>query len=397
MKEGTAMDLLLSFDFFPMIGGAHTWMYEVYKRWPNPVTVLANDYGADPDLETEQREFDATDHGGLAIERHPLTVPDISLFNPACVRQFLRINGMIRRLAGDRPCRIHNLRAFPEGIAAAVYKKWLNRSCRLITYVHGEELNVAATSRQLSYYTRRVLRASDLIIVNSRVTRDKTMAFAPGIKEPVVVHPGVEPDVFVAEPEAIERQKKAWGVKENETVLTTIARLEPRKNHRTVLNAMASVHKSGVALRYIIASDGEERQALIDQARDLGISDRVVFSGRISQKEKALTYAASDIHIMPSIEAGPMVEGFGIVFIEAAAAGIPSISGDCGGQAEAVRHGETGLVVDGTDEKMVGDAILKLASDSVLRDRMGQAGRKWADTHDWKQIALQTWEQCVNL
>ncbi len=98
------------------------------------------------------------------------------------------------------------------------------------------------------------------------------------------------------------------------------------------------------------------------------------FTGAVSDAEKKLIFAACDIHAMPSVQLGEMIEGFGIVFLEAAAAGKPSICGNIGGQAEAVLDGRTGLVVDGADLDRVADALRSLVRDRALRQRLGRAG-----------------------
>lgn len=383
-------ELLLCQDFFPQIGGAHTWMYEVYKRWPRQVWVLANDYATDPDYEKKQTVFDTASHESLSIVRYPMSMEDISIFSTRCIERYWRIIQKIHRILNGQRGTLHCLRAFPEGIAAALYKKYVNRSCRIITYVHGEELNVAATSRQLSLFAGWVLGQSDLLICNSLATREKTLLFKPDISEPEVIHPGVEWGCYQVSKADIMQQRKKWGCRDGEIVLTTIARLEPRKNHRNVLDAMAFLRNTGIPIRYIIASDGEERLALEDQAKSLGMSDQVHFTGVISHTEKIRTFASADIHVMPSVEAGAMVEGFGIVFIEAAAAGTPSIAGNSGGQPEAVRHEKTGLIVDGTRNEAIADAILRLAADPRLREKMSSAGREWARSHDWDQVAKKT-------
>ena len=95
---------------------------------------------------------------------------------------------------------------------------------------------------------------------------------------------------------------------------------------------------------------------------------------------------------MPSIQHGEMIEGFGIVFLEAAAAGVPSICGNVGGQAEAVVRGKTGLVVDGASLYDVKRAIRRLATDKSMRVMMGREGRKWAENHDWDHVVEATWE-----
>ena len=386
---------MISLDFFPAMGGAHTWMYEVYKRWPGKVTVLACDYSDDPDLADEQTLFDGKDQGSLNVSRHPMSVIDISILNLRCIRQFLQLVLTIRDMVKGDPATLHCLRAFPEGIAAALYKRIFNQSCKTVVYVHGEELNVAATSRQLSLYTRWVLAGSDFVIVNSKTTAEKVKLFVHRTSEPEVVHPGVEWAAYQVSPQCIRQQREKWDCREGQAVLTTVARLEARKNHKVVLGAMASLKKSGVDLKYIITGDGEEREALENLAAALGLKDRVVFTGVVSHAEKIRTFASADIHIMPSVEVGPMVEGYGIVFIEAAAAGIPSIAGNTGGQTEAVSHGRTGLIVDGTQEDQVTAAIGQLLDDPGLSKKMGNAGRSWARTQDWNLISRKTWQMIV--
>lgn len=390
-------NLLLSYDFFPMIGGAHTWMYEAYKRFDDTVHVFAQDYASRDALGKKQAAFDSEDHGALEIRRVNAGIADISLLSMPFWRHLRYMTQEIKQFVQKGPCVLHSLRAFPEGIAAAVYKAWVNPDCRLVTYVHGEELNVAATSRQLSFLAHQVLARSDLIIVNSRATLEKTKGFCSACPPTAVIHPGVDHKVFDAEPERVEALRTQWGVKAGEQVLITMARLEPRKNHAAVLNAMEGLKQKGIHLRYIIGSEGEEEAALKGLAGQLGLSDQVVFTGYMRPEEKNLAFSAADIHIMPSIEHGPMVEGFGIVFIEAAAAGTPSIAGNSGGQAEAVQHNETGLVVDGTRVDEVAAAIEKLALDTPLRETMGRAARQWAAQHDWDNVARKTVEAVKNI
>jgi phosphatidylinositol alpha-1,6-mannosyltransferase len=100
--------------------------------------------------------------------------------------------------------------------------------------------------------------------------------------------------------------------------------------------------------------------------------------------------ALADIHIMPSITYGEVLEGFGIVFLEAAAAGIPSIAGNTGGQAEAVVDGRTGFVVDGTNVETIANAIRQLAENRQLRHEMGEYGRRWASAHEWQTLVDKT-------
>jgi phosphatidylinositol alpha-1,6-mannosyltransferase len=124
----------------------------------------------------------------------------------------------------------------------------------------------------------------------------------------------------------------------------------------------------------------------------MGLQDWSRFPGAISEHEKRLLFAASDIYAMPSIQLGEMIEGFGIVFLEAAAAGVPSVCGNTGGQPEAVLDRETGIVVDGEDLNDVASAVRNLAINPELRRYMGERGRVWAAEHAWESVVERTRE-----
>jgi phosphatidylinositol alpha-1,6-mannosyltransferase len=156
-----------------------------------------------------------------------------------------------------------------------------------------------------------------------------------------------------------------------------------------VIRAIAELRREGLPLAYVCGGGGEEKTKLVELVDALEMHEWVRFTGVLTDDERALTYGASDIYAMPSIMYGQMTEGFGIVFLEAAAVGIPSIAGNVGGQAEAVLDGKTGVVVDGLDLPQVKAAIKRLALDSSLRDQMGEEGVKWARSHDWAVVSEQ--------
>ncbi|MGI0014113.1 MAG: glycosyltransferase family 4 protein, partial [Nitrososphaera sp.] len=148
--------------------------------------------------------------------------------------------------------------------------------------------------------------------------------------------------------------------------------------------------REGLPVRYVCGGDGQERRRLTALVNDLDLQDWVRLPGAVSDQEKKLIYGASHIYAMPSIQVGEMIEGFGIAFLEAAAAGIPSICGDSGGQSEAVIHGKTGFVVDAASLSGVYQAIKNLVQDAELRAVMGREGKRWAAEHDWTKVVERT-------
>lgn len=383
-------NLLLCGDFYPKIGGAHHWLYNLYRGWPGMVTVFA---GLQPtgaaDPYEQQRCFDAGDHGSLLIRRIDLSVDDISIFNYSFWKTLITAVHLISAETGNGQAVLHCLRAFPEGILGLAWKAISPRKRRLVTFAHGEEVTCAKTSRQLLVLGHLVYKMSNLVITNSLNTEALVHSLAASAKT-AVIHPGVNPADFVFSEEERELRRAFYGFAHDDIVLVTVARMEARKNHIGVLNAMRRLLDSGIPLKYLIVGGGEEEQNLQALAVELCLNNAVRFTGVLPDRQRSLAMALADIHIMPSITYGEVLEGFGIVFLEAAAACIPSIAGNTGGQAEAVMDGRTGFVVDGTNVETIANAIRQLAENRQLRHEMGEYGRRWASAHEWQTLVDKT-------
>lgn len=387
-------DLLLSSDFYPMIGGAHHWLYNVYSRWPSPVTVFAGSQltNNDTDAIEQQRAFDAGDHGSLLLRRIELWFPDINIFNFAFWRRLIAAVRLISAETGRSQATLHCLRAFPDGILGLAWKALAPRRRQIVTFAHGEEISIAWSSRQLKILSYWVYKASALVITNSLNTEALVHSLSPSAKT-AVIHPGVTLIDFAFPTEELEHGRAVYGFAHDDVVLVTVGRMEVRKNHANVLKAMRRLLDSGLQLKYLIVGGGGEEQTLRALVKNLQLEQAVRFTGFLPDQGRSLAMALADIHIMPSIHHGQMFEGFGIVFIEAAAAGIPSIAGNTGGQTEAVLHGKTGLVIDGTKVDAIVGAIKQLAENSGLRREMGDAGRQWAAAHEWQSVAVKIFQE----
>jgi phosphatidylinositol alpha-1,6-mannosyltransferase len=159
-------------------------------------------------------------------------------------------------------------------------------------------------------------------------------------------------------------------------VLLSVGRLQTRKGHDLMIQAVRQLtrlhHRS---LRYVIVGDGQERSRLEALVDECGVRDHVTFSGEVPSELLPHYFAACDIFVLPNrVEQGD-VEGFGIVFLEAAAAGKPTVGGRSGGVPEAVADGVTGLLVGGTDVEELAVTIERLIDSELMRRNLGDAGR----------------------
>jgi phosphatidylinositol alpha-1,6-mannosyltransferase len=385
-------DVLVSYDFPPMIGGAHSWLYEVYRRSPTEVNVLTAKYSENENEASLQRSFDRAAHGALRIARTADTTYQIELRSYHYLRTLWHQASEIGRLAGShRRSRseihvIHALRAFPEGVAAWLFCRRNRRTGRLVTYVHGEEILVSQTSRQLSMFANRVYRDSDLVIANSENTRALLASIYPGV-ESVSIHPGVDVKRFSEAKDFRSGIRDAQGWPQDTVIVLTLARMEPRKNHAMVIRAVAKLRAQGMPVALICAGDGPERNVLESLATELCVAPWIRFVGSVAEEEKPTLFSSADIFAMPSVSVGAMIEGFGIVFLEAAAAGLPTVCGNSGGQGEAVLDGKSGFVVDGESLEAVAGAIGQFATNENLRREFGAAGRRWAAENDWEVLS----------
>jgi phosphatidylinositol alpha-1,6-mannosyltransferase len=201
------------------------------------------------------------------------------------------------------------------------------------------------------------------------------------------ITPGLDAAVFFPEPRDPELRSR-YGIKD-ELVVMTIARLDPRKGHDRVLRALAELKDCVPSFKYVIVGKGEREAELRKLAVNLHMQDNVIFAGFVATQDLNHYYNMADIMAMPNIDLDGNVEGFGMVFLEANAAGKPVIGGRSGGTIEAVAEGETGFLVDPGDEHELVEALRKLLTDDELRRRMGEHGlRRVRQEFDWDSRAV---------
>jgi phosphatidylinositol alpha-1,6-mannosyltransferase len=197
-----------------------------------------------------------------------------------------------------------------------------------------------------------------------------------------VVPPGVDTERFhPLTASARDDARSHFGLPADAEVVVSISRLVPRKGFDTAIRAAAALRRARPDLILAIAGGGRDRQRLERLAAELDAPVR--FLGRVSNDELPLLYGCGDVYAMVCRNrwGGLEQEGFGIVFVEAAACGVPQVAGDSGGAAEAVADGETGIVVRHPDDHhAVARAFVELLDDPARRQQMGEAARLRAVT-----------------
>ena len=372
--------LLLTEVFPPAKGGSGRWLWELYRRLPaGAARVVAHDSpGA--------AEFDRTHE--LPIDRVPLRFPTWGALGWAGARAYAkalcRLDAIARRA---RPRSVHCGKALPEGLLARALK--CRRGLPYVCYVHGEELTLTRTSRQLRWLTRVALRGADRLVANSRHTRDllvRDWGLPPA--RVTVMHPGTDTTRFApAAPDRAARARLGW---EGRRVVLTVGALQARKGQDMMIRALPDVRRRCPDVLYAVAGEGWQRPRLEALVDEVGVRDCVQFRGAPDDEELIRYYQQCDLFVLANRQVDWDFEGFGIVLLEAQACGKAVLAGASGGTAETMDAPHTGRVVPCEAPGPLADAVVDLLEQPALREGMGQRGRAWVtERFDWEVLGRQ--------
>lgn len=354
--------LLVTNDFPPKIGGIQSLLWEWWRRLPSDqFAVLTSPYAG-------TAEFDAAQPFRIERVREPVLLP-----HPIMVRR-------VNELAADFGAELIVLDpAVPLGLIGP------SLDLPYDVVLHGAEVTVPGRlpgSKQALAY---VLRNARHVIAAGLYPAAEAELAAGRPLPTTVVPPGVDTERFRPLTDHERRQARAdFGLPVDGQVILGVSRLVPRKGFDTAIRAVARMRDTHPELVLAIAGGGRDRERLGKLATELGAP--VVFLGRVDHDDLPRLFGCADVFTMLCRNrwGGLEQEGFGIVFVEAAACGVPQVAGDSGGAAEAVDDGQTGIVIRRPDNEItaVPDAVAaftRLLDDPELRRRMALASRTRAE------------------
>ncbi len=365
--------LLVTNDFPPKVGGIQAYLWELWRRL-DPDTFAVLTARSHPDAPAFDRDQASR---GIRIERVPsrVLVP-----TPHLVR---RIRESARR-AGAGLVVLDP--AFPLGIVGPQ----LGMPYGVV--LHGAEVAVPGRLPVSRQVLARVLRRSAVVVSAGgypaaearRAVRHKAM---PPVVE---IPPGVDLDRFHPLTGAERTAARAdFGLPVDGPLVVSVSRLVPRKGMDVLIDASVRLRTDAPDLTVAIAGRGRDGERLAGRVAERAAPVRLL--GAVGDVDLPRLVGAADVFVMLCRDRwlGLEQEGFGVVFLEAAAAGVPQIAGASGGAGEAVRHGETGLVVRRpTDTAAAVSAIGRLLADRELRSKMGAAARHRAEaSFDYDRLA----------
>jgi len=366
--------LLVTNDFPPKVGGIQSYLWELWRRLPpDEVTVLTTPYAGAAD-------FDRAQPFRVVRDKERVLLP-----TPA-------LAGRIDALARDVNAEVIFLDpALPLGALGPRL-----RAAPYVAVLHGAEVTVPGRLPGSRALLRRVLDGAAGVLAAGTYPAEEAARAAGRPLPGLVIPPGVDIDRFRpagGDPTIRTLTRKRLGLPETAPLVLGVSRLVPRKGFDVLIDAVARLSRfdfcghdgdgpgapHGVHLA--LAGSGRDRDRLAKRAARAGLGDRFHLLGRVPDDHLPALYACADVFAMCCRErwAGLEAEGFGIVFLEAAASGVPAVAGRSGGAWEAVDDGATGYVVDPLDAGAVATALQGLLADPELRLRMGAAARSRAE------------------
>jgi phosphatidylinositol alpha-1,6-mannosyltransferase len=273
---------------------------------------------------------------------------------------------------------------------------------RSLVLVHGRELLTSVLGPLAGPLRRAVFAHIDVALPNSRAVSEllaqraglKNNASAASVTKPmpkpkvVLCHPGVDTVRFdVPDPLKVMALRERYGLMDRR-VIVCVTRMVARKNLAALVEVMPSLLQRMPEASLMLCGEGPEKASLMSQARALGLGRHVLFPGRVADAEMTAHYGLADVFALPALQPKGDVEGFGIVYLEAAACGVAVVGARTGGIPDAVAEGETGLLVDPQNLRELEGALLELLQNPQRAQAMGRAGRlRAAQSFTWDNTA----------
>ncbi len=350
--------LLVTNDFPPKIGGIQSYLWELWRRLPpGDTTVLCTPYAGD-------RAWDAGQP--FRVERSPSKV----LLPTDATRR------AVDRLAAEVDA---DLVLVDPALPLGLLGPRLERPYGVV--LHGAEVTIPGRLPWVRPLLARVLRGARLVVAAGGYPAAEGARAAGRSLPTVIVPPGVDVDRFVPLDAGDRRAaRRRFALAPDAPTVVSVSRLVPRKGMDVLVEAAGALAGTVPGVQIAIAGGGRDRRRLERLARRHGAP--VEFLGRVPDADLPALYGCADVFAMLCRNrwAGLEQEGFGIVFLEAAACAVPQVAGRSGGSHEAVVHGETGLVVDDPHSvEAAVDALGRLLRHPDEARRMGEAGRRRAE------------------
>ncbi|NVJ96511.1 MAG: glycosyltransferase family 4 protein [Alphaproteobacteria bacterium] len=388
--------LLITTHYLPLVGGAQTVYDELARNLHGHLVILTShcDYTSGKEVRG-WNEFDR--NASYNIIRLPKMRPRLLSGIPSFIDRFINacsgfeITRQIKKRIRNE-MQQHQYDAICIGALDALgyLVSWAQSefSVPVLIYAHGEEIGQTPYNLRADKRRASAIDAADGIVTVSSYTQDLLQSkYSLNADRIEVVTNGVDFQRFSARKHAEVRHKLGVG---NGPLVVSVGRLVSRKGFDQLIEAWNKVRGAVPGAELVIAGSGPYGPELEQLIAGEGLGDHVHMLGRVDNEMLPSLYASADLFAMPNrtMPDGD-TEGFGLVFLEAAAVGTPAVGGRAGGVPDAILDGKTGVLVDGNDTDEIADAIIGLLRDDERREKMAKAAQAHAKTQGWDGKARQ--------
>jgi phosphatidyl-myo-inositol dimannoside synthase len=343
-----------SFDFKPQLGGVAHYVHEL-------MTVLHNEYHCDIHILARQAANASTYDKSSPFQITRIQTPNMAAL--ALPQWALAVWRLQKQL---KPNAIFCPLWFPDASAVFLAQKW--GAPKTPYFIAAHAMEVVESEKTLKHHLRKKLIANlkqqtllgaEKIFPVSRYTKDLILQITQTPANKLcVANNGINTQIY--KPLAVPTKDRFFKRTKN---LLTVTRLNAYKGVDMVLRALPALLKQGLEIKYRIVGTGSDLERLKKLAADLSLNNHVEFLGALSQDQIIEHYNAADLFVLLSREELPDVEGFGLVFLEAAACGLPSLGGASGGIPDAIDNEKSGWLVNPTDLAQIEQQLFLILSD----------------------------------
>ena len=352
------MFLIVTRTFPPEVGGMQNLMWGLAKSLAkiDMIKVFA-DYSENHEMFDKKVSFSIERIKGIKLLR--------KYRKPHLVNEYLIQNPKVKCIISDHWKSLELIKTNKKKICL-IHSKEIN---------HKKETNL---NRRLL----NVLNNVDIVVSNSKFTKELAIQSGVDRNRIVVINPGIS-EVQKLDKKSLDKVENL--LKYKSPRLITISRYDKRKNHEKIIMALRNLKQEYPDIVYISIGEGDEEENIKKLVKELNIENHVLFLKDISQELKNALLAKSNVFVMPSVIYKKSVEGFGIVYIEAAQYGLPSIGGKDGGASDAILDKETGIICDGNNLDEVYSCIDSMLKNNSYKN-FSKKNIEFAKKFEWNNI-----------
>ncbi len=377
----------------PMAGGSIEYIFNIISHLP-PNSVVVHTGNTDPvkaailDKQLNQKVVRSRFISTVVGEKQrPKWIARLIALSDYLVWPVLAVWMVIR----VRPHIIHIGEVGFVGFTAILMRKLFG--IPFVVYTYGEDISILRTRRLHKWWLLYIIRNANALVTVCDFT--KQLLIECGVHENRIskIVPAVGHRKLVSFPQSkIDEIRIKYGLV-NKKVLLTVGRLQERKNHISVINALTKITRIHPDVCYVIVGTGPQENLLKNHTKKMGMENKVIFTGLIDDGDLSCLYDICEIFIMPhrQIPETMDTEGCPTVFLEASAHGKPVVGGNAGGVTDAILNEITGFIIDGTQTDRLSDVINQLLENPNLARKMGKAGREYVSTLTPEKNAMAVW------